>query len=77
MLAPVAIVVAVIPEATVLAPEAMAVALAQIQVFVVAVPAFPSPESRHRAHRHCHWRHWLCCHCSSCLFLLSRLQGLL
>jgi len=66
MLAPEAIVVAVVPEATVLAPEAIAVVLAQTHAFDAAVLAFPFPKGRHGAHHHCHWRHWLHCHCSSC-----------
>jgi len=76
VLAPEAIAAAVIPEASVLAPEAIAVAVAQTYVLFVAVLAVPFPVGRHRARHHCHWRHWLHCHCSSCLFLSLRLQGL-
>jgi len=64
------------PGAIALILVASAVLLAQIHVLAIAILAFPFPEDRHRAHRHCHWCHCLHCHCSSCLFLMSRLQGL-
>jgi len=66
-----------------LIPEAVDLALGAIDVTPAHTPgpfvlllAFPSPKGRQRVHCHCRWRHWLCCHCSSCLFLFSRLQGL-
>jgi len=73
---PVATVVAVVPKAIVLTLGTTFEFRALPHVFNAAVLAFPFLEGRHRAHRHCHWRHWLHCHCSSCLFLMSRLQRL-
>jgi len=58
------------------APEATSVTLARPHILAVAVLAFPFPVGQHCAHHHCHWCHWLHCHCSSCFFLVSRLQAL-
>jgi len=76
VIAPEVIAATVVPEATVLAPEAIAVAVVRTHISVAAVLAIPFPVGQHRARHHCHWCHWLNCHCSSCLFLFSRLQGL-
>jgi len=67
------------PGAIALIPVASAVLLAQIHVLAVAVLAFPFPVGRHKVRRHCHWRHWRhwrhWLHCR-CLFLMSKLHGL-
>jgi len=57
-----------------LAPKTIIAILAQTPVFGAAVPAFPFPVGQHCDCCHHHWRHWLHCHCSSCLLTLPRLQ---
>jgi len=73
---PEAIAVTVVPEAIEPAPESIIAALARPHVLAIAVLAFPFPVGRQCARHHGRWHHWLHCHCSSCLFLFSRLQGL-